>query len=292
MSDFDLSIYQVIKKYNLLDNNAHMRSLGQNFIIDELLLDKIVKSAFPIDNNSCIIEVGPGPCGLTRSILKYCTNEIICIEKDLKFKQLHDNILSNTDKNIRFIYEDALKINIQELTNKKIVIISNLPYNVGTALLMNWLSNNINQINGIVVMLQEEVVDRICAPHSSKQYGKISIVSQLLCNVEKLFTVSNKAFIPSPKVTSAVVKLIPKNNNIENLNKLMELLDNCFLYRRKMIYSTLIKFYKQLNKQNINDILSKCNILPQYRPENITPAQYYELSKYINNISRCTTSKI
>lgn len=284
MSDFDLTIYQVIKKYNLLNNNAHMRSLGQNFIIDESLLDKIVKSAFPIDNNSCIIEVGPGPCGLTRSILKHCNNEVICIEKDINFKQLHDNILNNTNKNIKFIYEDALKINIQELTNKKIVIISNLPYNVGTALLINWLSSNINQIDTIVVMLQEEVIDRICASHNSKQYGKISIVSQLLCNVEKLFTVSNKAFVPSPKVTSAVVKLIPKNNNIEDLNKLIKLLDNCFLYRRKMIYSTLIKFYKQLNKQNINDILGKCDILPEYRPENITPAQYYELNKYINEI--------
>ena len=281
MSDFDLTIYQVIKKYKLLDNNAHMRSLGQNFIIDESLLDKIVKSAFPIDNNSCIIEIGPGPCGLTRSILKHCNNEIICIEKDFKFKQLHDNILNNTNKNIKFIYGDALKININELTSKKIVIISNLPYNVGTALLIKWLSNNINQIDTIVVMLQDEVIDRICASHNNKQYGKISVISQLLCNVEKLFTVSNKAFIPSPKVTSAVVKLIPKNSNIENLSKLIELLDNCFLYRRKMIYSTLMKFYKQFDKQSVNDILNKCNILPQHRPENITPIQYYELSKYI-----------
>lgn len=284
MSDFDLTIYQVIKKYNLLSNNSYMRSLSQNFIVDELLLDKIVKSVFPIDNDSCIIEVGPGPCGLTRSILKYCNNELICIEKDLKFKQLHDNILNNTNKSIRFIYEDALKINIQELTNKKIVIISNLPYNVGTALLIKWLSNNINQIDTIVVMLQDEVIDRICASHNSKQYGKISIISQLLCNVDKLFTVSNKAFIPSPKVTSAVVKLVPKNNNIENISNLIKLLNNCFLYRRKMIYSTLMKFYKQFDKQSINDILNKCNILPQHRPENITPTQYYELNKYINEI--------
>ena len=280
-NDLDLTIYQVIKKYNLLNNNARMHSLGQNFITDESLLDKIVKSALPINKNDCIIEIGPGPCGLTRSIIKYCNNEVICIEKDIKLKQLHDNLLENTNNNLKFIYNDALNININNLTNKKIVIISNLPYNVGTALLMKWLTTNINKINNIVIMLQTEVIDRICAFPNSKQYGKISILSQLLCNVEKLFTVSNKVFIPSPKVTSAVIKLTPKNINIENLSKLMKLLDNCFLYRRKMIYSTLIKFFNQLNKQNINDILDKCNILPQYRPENITPIQYYELSKLI-----------
>ena len=280
-NDLDLTIYQVIKKYNLLNNSTHMRSLGQNFITDENLLDKIVKSALPINKDDCILEIGPGPCGLTRSIIKHCSNEVICIEKDIKIKPLHDNLLINTDKELKFIYNDALNINLSDLTNKKIVIISNLPYNVGTALVMKWLSDSINQINSIVIMLQNEVIDRICAFPNSKQYGKISILSQLLCNVEKLFIISNKAFIPSPKVTSAVVKLTPKSINIENTSKLMKLLDNCFLYRRKMIYSTLIKFYKQFDKQNINDILNKCNILPQYRPENITPIQYYELSKLI-----------
>ncbi len=256
-----------------------MHSLGQNFLIDEHLLDKIVKSAFPINESSCIIEIGPGPCGLTRSIIKHCNNELICIEKDLNFKQLHDNILKNTNKNIKFIYEDALKINLNNLTNKTITIIANLPYNIGTALLTKWLLENISKIDNIVVMLQEEVIDRICAVLNTKQYGKISVLSQLLCNIEKLFTVSNKAFIPSPKVTSAVVKLTPKHISLENLDKLVELLDACFLYRRKMIYSTLIKSYKQLDKNNISDTLNKCRILPKYRPENITPIQYYELSK-------------
>ena len=280
-NDFDSSIYQVIKKYNLLNNGKYMKSLGQNFLIDESLLDKIVKSALPINEAQCIVEIGPGPCGLTRSILKYCNNELICVEKDLNFKQLHDNILQNTNKNIRFIYEDALKINLNNLTNKNIIIMSNLPYNIGTALLTKWLLENIKQIDNIIVMLQEEVVDRICATPNTKQYGKTSVLAQLLCNVEKLFNVSNKAFIPSPKVTSAVVKLTPKHINIVNLNKLVELLNKMFLYRRKMIYSTLIKFYKNLNKNNINNVLNKCNILPHSRPENITPMQYYELSKYI-----------
>ena len=280
-SDINLTICQVIQKYNLLNNNNHMRSLGQNFIIDESLLDKIVKSALPIDENACIIEVGPGPCGLTRSLIKYCNNEIICIEKDTIFKQLHDNILEYSNKSIQFIYEDALILNLSDLTNKRIVIISNLPYNVGTALLTKWLLNDIKKIDSIVIMLQNEVIDRICAQVNRKQYGKISVLSQLLCNVEKLFTVSNAVFIPTPKVTSAVVKLIPKHIEITNLNKLVQLLDQCFLFRRKMIYSTLIKSYEHLNKNNISDLLSKCNILSQCRPENITPLQYYELSKYI-----------
>ncbi len=281
-NDFNLTIYQVIRKYNLIDSNAHIRSLGQNFITDESLLDKIAKSANPINEDDCIIEIGPGPCGLTRSILRAYNNEIICIEKDLKFKPLHNNLLQNTNKNIRFIYDDALNINLSKLTNKKIVIISNLPYNIGTALITHWLLNNINQINIIIVMLQDEVIDRLCSPHSNKNYGKISVFTQLLCNVEKLFTVSNKVFIPSPKVTSAVIKITPKQIDICNIKSLFILLSNCFLYRRKMIYSTIQKFYTKFDKNNIIEIFDKCNISPKQRPGTISPEQYYELSKYLN----------
>ncbi|MBR1944306.1 MAG: ribosomal RNA small subunit methyltransferase A [Alphaproteobacteria bacterium] len=281
-NDFNLTIYQVIRKYNLIDNNPRMRALGQNFIVDESLLDKIAKSASPINKNDCIIEVGPGPCNLTRSILSHYDNEIICIERDLKFKSLHDNLLKNTNKNIRFIYDDALNIKISKLTNKRIVIISNLPYNVGTALITNWLLNDINQINEVIVMLQDEVIDRICSPHSNRNYGKISVLTQLLCNVEKLFTVSNKVFIPSPNVTSAVIKITPKHTGINNVNELFNLLNNCFIQRRKMIYSTVQKSYSTLDKNTIIDILNKCNISSKQRPGTVSPEQYYELSKYLS----------
>ena len=281
-NDFNLTIYQVIRKYNLIDSNEHMRSLGQNFITDESLLDKIAKSANPINKDDCILEIGPGPCGLTRSILNCYDNEIICIEKDLKFKSLHDNLVKNTNKNIKFIYDNALNVNISKLTDKKIVIISNLPYNIGTSLITNWLLNNISQINTMIIMLQDEVIDRLCSPHSNKNYGKISVLTQLLCNVEKLFTVSNKVFIPSPKVTSAVIKITPKQIDICNIKPLFILLSNCFLYRRKMIYSTIQKFYSKFNKDSINDIFNKCNISPKQRPGTISPEQYYELSKYLN----------
>ena len=128
-NDLDLSIAQVIKKYGLFDNMSRAKAFGQHFLCDGALLKKIASCALPL-GDSDIIEIGPGPGGLTRAILNFAEKrKIICIEKDHKLKPLHDNLLKHSGANLKFIYADALNIRLSELDTRKLTIISNLPYN-------------------------------------------------------------------------------------------------------------------------------------------------------------------
>ena len=273
-NDLELTIAQIIKKYNLFENKKLAKSFGQHFLCDSSLLDKIVSCALPFGDCS-ILEIGAGPCGLTRSIIKRAERrKIICIEKDVSLKQVHDNLLEHTDANIEFIYADALKIKLRDLYPGNYTIISNLPYNVGTQLLLNWLTE-LAQINVMVLMFQKEVAERICAKPGTKNYGRLSIITQTLCECEKCFDVSNKAFFPVPEVQSAVIRLKPKYNRPNNIANLEKLTATCFQHRRKTI-ATILK-----NAKIPLDCLSICNISQQERPENISPEQFLELSKLI-----------
>ena len=278
-NDFELTIIQVIKKYGLLENKKHSKSLGQHFLCDNSLLDKIVSCALPF-GNSTLVEIGPGPCGLTRSIIKFAKgNEIICIEKDESLKPVHENIKRNTVADVKFIYGDALKIKLKDLTAKKITIISNLPYNVGTKILLNWFCE-LNKINQMVLMFQKEVAERIYAKEGTKDYGRLSVISQLLCDVEKCFDVSRLAFIPPPKVESTVIKLIPKADRPFDIRNLERLTAICFQHRRKTIFSILKKIYPDI----ISKVLNACAIDPLSRPENISPQKFWELSETMTKL--------
>ena len=275
MSDFynpfKRSISDTIQKYGFLHNKG-AKSLGQHFLCDENLLDKIAKSATPLNSHTTIVEVGAGPCGLTRSLLKlFPSNQIICIEKDIRFKSLHDEILRNSE-HLKFIYADALKY---DLDFGQVAIISNLPYNVGTLLLIGWLTQYIHNIEKMVLLFQKEVAERICAKVGTKQYASISILAQLLCDVELLFDISNKAFIPSPKVTSSLVLLVPKLKYTSDLLCAFgKFVNTCFQFRRKMIGSTLKKLYSGFD---VDKILVPLNIDKTCRPENISPDKFFQL---------------
>ncbi|MDR2667299.1 MAG: 16S rRNA (adenine(1518)-N(6)/adenine(1519)-N(6))-dimethyltransferase RsmA [Holosporales bacterium] len=273
-NDSGLTIAQLVKKYGLLNDKKRSKSLGQHFLCDESLLRRIVACALPLGDND-IVEVGPGPCGLTRAIMDVAGDRhIFCIEKDPLLRQFHENIFSKSAPNINFIYEDALHIKPQSLTNRDVTIISNLPYNVGTKILLNWLLD-LNKINKMVLMFQKEVADRICAKVGTKEYGRLSIISQLLCKTEKMFNVSNSAFYPHPQVTSTVVKLIPKMVTIKDIKALERFTAICFSQRRKTIYSILKTHYKY----NVEETLNSCDIQKMSRPENITPEKFLELSQ-------------
>ena len=147
---FNHSIHDTIHQYGFIINKG-MKRLGQNFLCDEKLLDKIAKSAIPISKNTTIVEIGPGPGGLTRSLLKlFPENKIICIEKDIRFKPLHDRMLPFCN-NLDFIYADALKY---DLKFEQIAIIANLPYNIGTLLLVKYLTQYINNMEKMVLLFQ------------------------------------------------------------------------------------------------------------------------------------------
>lgn len=278
-NDFELTIAQVINKYRLLGNRHHSKSLGQHFLCDESLLNKIVSCALPFQGND-IIEIGPGPGGLTRSIIKFVKedNKIFCIEKDESLKPVHDNLVVNSNVSLNFIYGDALKIKPQALTDKKVTIISNLPYNVGTQIFINWLKD-LSNIDKFVLMFQKEVANRICAKPNSKDYGRLSIISQLLCDTEKIFDISNLAFFPPPKVTSTVIKLIPRNERIADISELEKLTEICFRYRRKTIYSILKRIYPKF----VDIALECCNIEVNSRPENISPEGFLLLSRILKD---------
>ncbi|MDR1333533.1 MAG: 16S rRNA (adenine(1518)-N(6)/adenine(1519)-N(6))-dimethyltransferase RsmA [Holosporales bacterium] len=273
----DLTIAQIIKMYRLLSNRGRAKSLGQHFLCDASLLRKIVACALPVDDEAHIVEVGPGPCGLTREIINLCSHceAITCIEKDESFKPVHDMLLTNSDGRLKFMYADAMKVQLRSLQpDLPITIVSNLPYNVGTQLLIGWLKN-ISRISKMVLMFQKEVADRICASPGTKQYGRLSVISQIMCHTERLFDVSSAAFYPPPKVDSTVVRLIPKHCVVPDMGKLETLTAHCFSSRRKQLRVILKRHYHI----QPDEILEQCNIDKNARPENVAPSTFLELSE-------------
>lgn len=286
MNDLELTIKQVIDKYELLNNRARSKSFGQHFLCDSSLLKKIASCAAPFSpDEQDIIEIGPGPTGLTRAIMDISSNsKVICIEKDENLKPVHDSLLKCYEcidhyrQRLSFIYDDALDVNLSTVTNKQIVIISNLPYNVGTQLLLNWV-HNIEKIDRMILMFQKEVADRITASVGTKTYGRLSVIIQLLCRVEKIFDISNRAFYPPPKITSTVIKLTPIREIDFDINRLENLTSICFQQRRKTIFSILKKH--QLSIELLESALETCCIEKNDRPENISPQQFLQLSQVI-----------
>ncbi len=275
-NDLELTIKQIIDKYSLLANKGKSRSLGQNFLCDYSLLRKIVSCAFPFSDNQDIVEIGSGPGGLTRAIMELSldTSKVFCIEKDLSLKEVHNNLKKCYEKDkLEFIYADALDIRVLDITKKEIVIIANLPYNVGTQLLINWF-HDIQNIGKMILLFQKEVANRITAKTGGKDYGRLSIISQLLCYCEKVFDISNRAFYPPPKVTSTVVKLIPKKNITFNFEKFEKITAICFQQRRKTVFNSMKNHY---DNEKLAWALIDSGINKTDRPETISPEKFLQL---------------
>lgn len=254
------------------------KQLGQNFLYDLNITEKIInlsiRYATPIKDAN-ILEIGPGPGGLTRVIAEQQPKNLCLIEHDnraVPILEYYQEYFKNVQFNI--INHDALQISLKQLDFKPLKIIANLPYNVGTELLYNWLYEA-DLVADLTLMFQKEVAERICAEPNSKKYGKLSIMVQTIFTAKKLFILSPKAFNPPPKVDSAVILLINKNNNFskEYLIKLNKLTSYLFSYRRKQIGKLLQKNYK-----NALEILAEMQIPVTARPEALTVEQYNELS--------------
>lgn len=260
---------EVIKKYNL----STKKKFGQNFLVDELLLDKIVNVAGDIENKN-VLEIGPGPGGLTNSILKKNPKKLISIEIDRDLFRILETEFSNYN-NFKVINEDALRVIEEDYFSGDINVVANLPYNVGTTLLIKWISN-IKIFSSFTLLLQKEVVDRIIAKPSTKDYGRLSVIVQALCFVKKAFDVKPTSFIPPPKVMSSVVHIIPKENDVNiNIKKLSTITLALFNQRRK-------KINKALENLINNNIISKeaFNLVdPNSRAEEVSVEQYIELSR-------------
>lgn len=250
------------------------KSLGQNFLLDLNLTGRIARCPGSLVGET-VLEIGPGPGGLTRAILAAGVEKLIAIEKDTRCLAPLADVAAAFDNRLTVYNEDALKINEAELLTEKTHIIANLPYNVATPLLIKWLKTR-HLYKSMTLMFQKEVADRITAEPRTKAYGRLSIISQWHCHVFKQFDISPKAFTPPPKVTSSVVKFIPREEPAFPADQaiLEKVVATAFGQRRKMLRASL----KPLGGPT-EDILLAANITPTKRAEELSVEEFCRLSE-------------
>ncbi len=253
-----------LKSYNF----KFKKSFGQNFLFDTNITNKIVKYSLPLSNT--VIEIGPGTGTLTKSILKSNVNKIILIEKDKTLIKLLQN-LKEKNNSIEIYNKDALKLPIWKLGIGSREVIANLPYNISTKILINLLKHS-NQFTKLTMMFQKEVANRIIARSGAKNYGRLSVISQLKTKAKILFDIPDTAFFPKPKIQSCLVQFIPHENKKFNFNfeKMEQLTRFVFSKKRKML-RTIFK------KEGGSSFLNSINIDPNIRPENLTLEEFCEL---------------
>ncbi len=253
------------------------KSLGQNFLKDKNIIKKIV-NIINIKNRN-IVEIGPGNGALTDEILKSKPKSLILIEKDYNlFKELKSKY-----KNINFIdiyCTDFLKFNLENYIKKNSVIFGNLPYNVSSQIHVKLLKfkNWPPEYSDLILMFQKELGDKIIAKFPSSNYGRISILSNMLLDYKKKFLVSPNCFKPKPKVNSLVIHFKPrikKLSNLKNINNLEKVTNILFSNKRKMINKNIKKL---LNTTEIDKIV---DINLNYRPSEIDPAVYYRITEIL-----------
>ena len=269
-----------IERYNL---NAK-KSLGQNFILDLNLTDKIA-SQVPNIQNSVVVEIGSGPAGLTRALLARGTKKVIAIEFDSRAIGILNEIKQTYKDRLVIIENNALNIDINELykqyaepENLGFAICANLPYNVSIPLTVIWL-HSAEHIDSMTLMFQYEVGARITAKPHTKDYGRISIISQIACNTKILFKVPRTCFTPAPKVTSCIVQFIPKHPQPSptEMLSLEEVVRQAFSERRKMLRTTLKPLFS--NTTEMLQTLQNLNIPETARAEQIPPQTFMQLAK-------------
>ena len=213
------------------------KQFGQNFLFDLNLTGRIARSVPDIEKTT-VVEIGPGPGGLTRALLMAGAKKVIAIEKDKTTNDILSQIVDASDGRLEIIFGDALRVNLNDI--KEYAICANLPYNVGTELLIQWLHKIASgeKIKSLTLMFQREVAQRIVAKVGNEQYGRLAVLANLIADTKILFDVPNTAFVPRPKVQSAVVQIIPnakKIKAIKDIKSLEKLTAKLFGQRRKMI---------------------------------------------------------
>jgi len=215
------------------------KSLGQHFLLDLNITRKIARLAGPLDG-AWVIEVGPGPGGLTRALLE-AGARVIAVEKDPRFLPLLEDLAQAADGNLQVVLADALAIDETALAQgAPAAVVSNLPYNVGTPLLLKWLTGRFRP-TAMTLMFQKEVALRIAAPPGADAYGRLSVISQACAHVERVMDVPARAFTPPPRVDSAVVRLVPRADRPDDrrLGALQAVTGAAFGQRRKMLRASL-----------------------------------------------------
>ncbi len=265
----------VISRHGLA---AH-RKLGQNFLLDLNLTGRIARAAGPLTDVT-VIEIGPGPGGLTRALLETDARQIIALERDRRCIAALDELATAYSGRLQIVEGDALETDLTSLAEPgaTLKIVANLPYNIATPLLIKWL-RQIDDFAGMTLMFQKEVAQRLASAPGSKSYGRLSIIAGWLCGIEAMFDISPQAFVPPPKVTSTVVALTPRAQPLAPAR--MEVLERvtaaAFGQRRKMLRSSL---------KSISDdpaaLLIGCGIDPTARAEELDITAFCALARAID----------
>ena len=256
------------------------KSLGQNFLFDLNLARKIARSAGPLIGTT--IEIGPGPGGLTRALLLEKATHVIAIEKDWRASEVLSSLLTSAGKRLTLIEADALTSPIWELGTAPRRIIANLPYNIATTLLIQWLTRA-NCFESMTLMFQREVAERITACTGQASYGRLSVLTKWLADAKILFDVPASAFVPPPKITSSIVQIVPlahprypcSQHSLEFIAR------TAFGQRRKMLRSSLKKI-------NGDQLLAEAGIAPESRPQDIDVENFCKLAN-LYDLAKKTT---
>ena len=255
------------------------KSLGQNFLIDKDILEKIT-SITDIENKT-ILEIGPGTGNLTSTILKKKPKKMIVIEKD---NELAANLENKFKNQLTIINDDVLKIDETSLFEDKVIVFGNLPYNISTEILSKWIINLKEHFwfECLILMFQKEVADRIIAEFNTSNYGRLSIICNWKLNIKKIIDIKPNAFFPKPKIDSSLLIFYPKKNFVKikdpyNLEKITRIFFN---QRRKMLKKPFNQLFNGDQK-----VLKKLKIDLTLRPQNINLDTYYKLACEYENLT-------
>ena len=255
------------------------KSLGQNFLLDLNLTSKIARYAGNLDQFD-ILEIGPGPGGLTRSLLNEGARKVVAIEKDSRCIEALEEIQAAFPGRLKLLQGDVLSTNASEHLADPVRIIANLPYNIGTELLVRWLTSKTwpSFWQSMTLMFQKEVANRIVATPGSKAYGRLSVMSQWRCDTKIAFNVPASAFTPPPKVESTLVHFesLKQPKFPAEVEVLEFVVSKAFNQRRKMLRGALKGYF-----QNVEEGLLSIGVLPTKRAEDITVQEYCAMSQIL-----------
>jgi 16S rRNA (adenine1518-N6/adenine1519-N6)-dimethyltransferase len=267
---------EVIRRHDL----AARKSLGQNFLLDLNLTARIARAAAPLEH-AHVIEIGPGPGGLTRALLLAGARHVIAVERDPRCVAALGELVAAFPGRLSIVEGDALALDAVALAPPPRKIVANLPYNIATPLLLGWL-RVAEEFESLTLMFQKEVALRLAAAPRSRDYGRLSVMAQWRAEVRRLFDIPPRAFVPPPKVTSSVVQLIPRAAPLApcRFEALERVLAAGFGQRRKMLRQSL----KPLGL-DVEALLAAAVAEPTARAEELSVTQFCALARAYDGLS-------